>query len=380
MKVLSLNCGSSSLRWGLYEVAEERELAAGNVEEAHDPNLAWQLTRKALDGLSRDIAPDAIGHRVVHGGERFSDAVRIDDDVIRAIEAQVPLAPEHNPRCLLGIRQAQRIFPNVPHVAVFDTAFHQTMPPEAYLYALPFELFERDRIRRYGFHGTSHRFAAERAACLLELPIAELTCVTCHLGNGCSIAAVNHGRCVDTSMGMTPLEGLMMGTRSGDVDPAVVLELAARAEFGPEGVARMLNRDSGLLGVSGVSSDMRQVEIAATEGNERAQLALDLFAHHVRRGIGSALGVLGGADAVIFTGGIGEHAAVMRERIAGGLSGLGMTLDTEANFECVGREGRISTSASSVALFVIPAQEEWLIARETNATLAGRLDGVEHGI
>lgn len=370
MKVLSLNCGSSSIRWSLYEVAEERELAAGKVEEAHDPNLAWQLTRRALDGLSRAVAPDAVGHRVVHGGEHFTEAVRIDDEVIRAIEAQVPLAPAHNPRCLQGIREAQRIFPDVPHVAVFDTAFHQTMPPEAYLYALPFELFERDRIRRYGFHGTSHRFAAERAAGLLELPISALTCITCHLGNGCSIAAVKQGRSVDTSMGMTPLEGLMMGTRSGDVDPAVVLELAARPEFGPEGVATMLNRDSGLLGVSGVSSDLRQVEIAATGGSERAQLALDLFAHRVRRGIGSALGVLGGADAVIFTGGIGEHGAVMRERIAGGLSGLGMKLDPEANGACLGREGCISTSDSPVALFVIPAQEEWLIARETDAALS----------
>lgn len=370
MKVLSLNCGSSSLRWGLYEVAEERALAQGKLDEAHDLERAWQQARRALDGLSGDLAPDAVGHRVVHGGERFTDAVRIDDEVIRAIEKQVPLAPAHNPRCLVGIREAQKIFPKLPHVAVFDTAFHQTMPPEAYLYALPFELYERDRIRRYGFHGTSHRFAAERAAQLLGMPIRASSCISCHLGNGCSIAAVKQGRSIDTSMGMTPLEGLMMGTRSGDIDPAVVLELAARPEFGPEGVAAMLNRDSGLLGVSGVSSDLRQVEIAAAEGNDRARLALDLFAYRVRRGIGSALGVLGGTDAVVFTGGIGEHGASMRERIVGGLSGLGMKLDTEANRECVGREGCISTSDSSVALFVIPAQEEWLIALETDAILS----------
>ena len=373
MKVLALNCGSSTIRWALYEVAEERELAAEKVEEARDPALAWQLTRRALEGVSCHMAPDAVGHRVVHGGDRFTDAVRIDDEVLRTIETQVRFAPVHNPRCLLGIREAQRIFPDLPHVAVFDTAFHQTMPPEAYLYALPYEFFERDRIRRYGFHGTSHRYAAERAASLLGVAVTELTCITCHLGNGCSIAAVKHGRSVDTSMGMTPLEGLMMGTRSGDVDPAVVLELAARPQWGPERVITMLNRDSGLLSVSGVSSDLRQVEIAATEGSERAQLALDLFAHRVRRGIGSALGVLGGADALVFMGGIGEHGAAMRARIMGGLSGLGMKLDAEANAECLGREGRISTSDSAVASWVIPAREEWLIARETDSTLSRSL-------
>jgi acetate kinase len=244
------------------------------------------------------------------------------------------------------------------------------MAPEAYLYALPYEFYERDRIRRYGFHGTSHRFAAERAADLLGVALTSLTCISCHLGNGCSIAAVKHGCSVDTSMGMTPLEGLMMGTRSGDVDPAVVLELAARPELGPKAVAEMLNQDSGLLGVSGVSSDLRQIESAAADGHERAQLALDLFAYRVRRGIGSALGVLGGADAVVFTGGIGEHGSAMRARILGMLSGLGMNLEPKANRECVGREGCISTPDSPVALLVIPAQEEWLIARQTDAALA----------
>lgn len=369
MKVLSLNCGSSSIRWGLYEVAEERELAAGKVEETHDPSLAWQTAAPAIEELSR-LAPEAIGHRVVHGGERFAEAVEIDEEVIRAIEAQVPLAPEHNPRSLLGIREAQRLFPELPHVAVFDTAFHQTMPPEAFLYALPYEFFERDRIRRYGFHGTSHRFAAERAAHLLGSPADGLRCITCHLGNGCSIAAVKDGRSIDTSMGMTPLEGLMMGTRSGDVDPAVLLELVVRPELGPAALATLLNRGSGLLGVSGVSSDLRRVEAAAIEGHERARLAVDLFAHRVRRGIGAALGVLGGADAVVFTGGIGEHGAVMRARIVRGLSGLGMELDEEANTKCLGREGRISVPNSAVALFVVPAREEWLIARETAEALS----------
>lgn len=370
MKILSLNCGSSSLRWGLFEFSEQRELASGKVEEAHDAATAWQVARCELEELSIRNAPDAVGHRVVHGGERFSEAARIDSDVIAAIEAQVPLAPAHNPRCLLGIRGAQELFPDIPHVAVFDTAFHQTMAPEAYLYALPYSLFEKDRIRRYGFHGTSHRYAVERAARLLERPTGELTCVTCHLGNGCSIAAVADGRCVDTSMGMTPLEGLMMGSRSGDVDPAVVLDLATRSDFGPERTLAMLNQESGLLGVSGVSSDLRRVEAAAVEGNERAQRALGLFAHRVRRGIGAALGVLGGAEAIIFTGGIGEHAVAMRERIVGNLSGLGIRLDTGANRACRGTEARISTPDSAIALLVVPAKEEWLIARETAALLS----------
>lgn len=366
MRVLSLNCGSSSLRWGLFDVSEERELASGSVEEVQDAEEAWRETRQALAGLS----PEAVGHRVVHGGERFTDAVRIDAGVLRVIEEQVPLAPVHNPRCLQGIREAQRIFPNVPHAAVFDTAFHQSMPPEAYLYALPYACYERDRIRRYGFHGSSHRYAAQRAARLLDKPADTFTGITCHLGNGCSIAAVEHGRSIDTSMGMTPLEGLMMGTRSGDIDPAVVLELAARPELGPERVMAMLNEESGLLGVSGVSSDLRQVERAASEGNERARVALDLFAHRVRRGIGSALAVLGRADAVVFTGGIGEHAAAMRERITQRLAGLGMELDVAVNRKHVEGEGRISTPGSPVALLVIPAREEWQIARETAAILS----------
>ena len=370
MKVLSLNCGSSSIRWGLYDIANERELLSGKVEEAHDAESAWPRIRKSLCELIGEFAPDAVGHRVVHGGEHFTEATRIDDAVLRAIESQIRLAPSHNPRCLLGIREAQRIFPKLPHIAVFDTAFHQTMAPEAFLYALPYELYERDRIRRFGFHGTSHRFASERAAVLLDLPLADLTCIICHLGNGCSIAAIKHGRSIDTTMGMTPLEGLMMGTRSGDVDPAVVLELASRPDLGLEGAATLLNRDSGLLGVSGVSSDLREVEKAAADGHERARLALALFAHRVRRGIGSALGVLGGTQAVVFTGGIGEHAAAMRARILGDLSGLGMDFDVRANLECVGREGRISAADSRVALLVIPAREEWLIARETHACLS----------
>ncbi|MBW2420452.1 MAG: acetate kinase [Deltaproteobacteria bacterium] len=368
MRVLALNGGSSSLRWGLFEPASDRELAVGAVEEVHDPHAAWAEARSALAALS----PDAVGHRVVHGGEGFTEAARIDEAVLEAIEAQVPLAPVHNPRCLLGIREAQQIFPDVPHVAVFDTAFHQTMPAAAYRYALPRRLYEEDRIRRYGFHGSSHRYAAESAARLLGKSVDAFTGVTVHLGNGCSITAIEAGRSVDTSMGMTPLEGLMMGTRSGDVDPAVVLELAARPELGPEGVKTMLNEESGLLGVSGISSDLREVEAAADAGDPHAELARDLFAHRVRRGIGAALGVLGSADAVVFTGGIGEHAVNMRERILQPMAGLGLELDVESNRALAGREGSLSTRSSRIALFVVPAREEWLIARETARLLSRR--------
>ena len=258
---------------------------------------------------------------------------------------------------------------DVPHVAVFDTAFHQSMPPAAYHYALPYSFYEKDRIRRYGFHGSSHHYAAESAARLLRKASDEFTGVTVHLGGGCSIAAIEAGRSIDTSMGMTPLEGLMMGKRSGDLDPAIVLDLAARPELGPERVDRILNEESGLLGVSGVSSDLRQIEAAAAQGNERASLALDMFAHRVRRGIGSALAVLGGADAIVLTGGIGEHAALMRERILGRLGGIGVEFDEEANADCVGREGRISAADSPISIFVVPAREEWLIARETAEAL-----------
>jgi acetate kinase len=366
VKVLALNGGSSSLRWGLFEPPSDRELLAGAIEEVRDPRVAWAEARSALAALD----PDAVGHRVVHGGERFTEAVRIDGAVLEAIEAQTPLAPVHNPRCLLGIREAQQIFPDVPHVAVFDTAFHQTMPPEAYRYALPQWLYEKEGIRRYGFHGSSHRHAAERAAALLGKPLGGFRGATVHLGGGCSIAAIDGGRSVDTSMGMTPLEGLMMGTRSGDVDPAVVLDLAARAELGPERVKRILNEESGLLGVSGVSSDLREVEAAADAGDRHASLARDLFAHRVRRGIGAALGVLGGADAVVFTGGIGERGVRMRARILQRMDGLGLALDAEANRACDGREGRISAPGSRIAIFVVLAREEWLIARETAAVLA----------
>ncbi|MCH2171850.1 acetate/propionate family kinase [Myxococcota bacterium] len=365
MKILAVNGGSSSLRWGLFESEGEAEVTRGAIERVEDPRAAWLEARPMLVNL----APDAVGHRVVHGGERFTESARIDRDVTQAIEAQVPLAPVHNRRCLLGIQEARRMFPSVPHVAVFDTAFHQSMPPSAYRYALPQQLYKEDRIRRYGFHGSSHRHASERASAMLTGSTVSFTGVTVHLGNGCSIAAIEDGRSIDTSMGMTPLEGLMMGTRSGDLDPAIVLDLAARPDFGSERVNQLLNEESGLLGVSGVSSDLREVEAASESGNPHATLALEIFAHRVRRGIGAALGVLGRADAVVLTGGIGENASAMRERILLGMTGLGLELDCVANRECIGREGSISTPDSRMAILVVCAQEERLIARETAKVL-----------
>ena len=293
-----------------------------------------------------------MGHRVVHGGERFTASALIDDGVLRAIEEQVPLAPVHNPRCLLGISEAQRIFPDVPHVAVFDTAFHQSMPPEAYLYAVPYALYERDRIRRYGFHGISHRYAAERAAVLLGKPVDAFTGITCHLGNGCSIAAVERGCSVDTSMGMTPLEGLVMGSRSGDLDPGVFAHLVEHLGIAASDVAVLLNHESGLLGISGVSSDVRELEHAAAGGHARAELALEIFAYRARKYIGAYLAVLGGADAVAFTGGAGANSAGLRHRIITGLEGLGMSLDPVANEAAAGLETLVSARDSAGSLRV----------------------------
>lgn len=366
MRVLAVNGGSSSLSWGLFETEGDTEVASGSIERVSDPEAAWAAARDAL----RDLRPEAVGHRVVHGGERFTEASRVDEDVTRAIEAQTALAPMHNRRCLLGIREAQRLFPTVPHVAVFDTAFHQSMPPSSYLYPLPGELYERNGIRRYGFHGSSHQHASERAAVLVGGGSGAFTGVTVHLGNGCSIAAIEGGQSVDTTMGMTPLEGLMMGTRSGDVDPGIVLELASRPELGPEGTKALLNERSGLLGVSGISSDLREVEAASDAGDPRAALALDMFAHRVRRGIGAALGVLGRADAVVLMGGIGENAVRMRERILSDMTGIGLELDPAANRACVGQEGKISTTSSPISILVVLTQEERLIARETARLLS----------
>lgn len=396
MIVLVINCGSSSVKYQLFDMTGERLLAKGIVERIGegtgavkhaageresryqaaiaDHEAAFGHIRKALldptcgaIGSPDDI--DAIGHRVVHGAEAFVQSTLIDREVIAAIEEYSALAPLHNPPNLVGIRCADKAFPGKPHVAVFDTAFHQTMPRHAYVYALPYELYERGRIRRYGFHGTSHRFVTLRAAELLGIPLGRLNAITCHLGNGCSMAAVEGGRSVDTTMGLTPLEGLVMGTRSGDLDPAIIFHLARQEGMGLDAIDGMLNKRSGLLGLSGLSNDCRTLVEAAPD-NPRARLALDVFCYRVRKYIGAYLAVLGRTDAVVFTGGIGENSVPLRRQILEGLDNLGIELDAAANETC-GREATITKPSSRVRALVVPTNEELLIARDTLA-IAGK--------
>ncbi len=400
MNVLVVNCGSSSLKYSLYRMGEGREeqlLASGLVEriggaesrltceagearddrpvEAPDHDAAFAAVVEALtegpaavlDDLS---GVDAVGHRVVHGAERFTESCRIDEEVVEAIEACVPLAPLHNPPNLVGIRAARERMPDVPHVVVFDTAFHQTLPPEAYLYAVPYELYAEHGVRRYGFHGTSHRYVAREAAKLLGKRPEEANLITAHLGNGCSITAVGEGRSVDTSMGMTPLEGLVMGTRSGDVDPAIVFHLSRALEMDLEGIETLLNRESGLAGLSGVSNDMREVLAAVAEGQERAELAVAIFCRRLRKYVGAYTAVLGRVDALVFTGGIGENSVPIRERTCRGLEPLGYVLDAEANAAEGDDPRSLSAEGSEKRVLVVPTDEEAMIARDT-ARIAG---------
>ena len=398
MKILVINCGSSSIKYQLFDMADESLLARGLVEKIGEDSSALTHTagehvlsyeepipdheqaldhiRKALlDPESGVIASpdeiDAIGHRVVHGGEGFVESTLITDEVIATIEDFCDLAPLHNPPNLVGIRSAAKAFPGKPHVAVFDTAFHQTMPEHAYVYAMPYELYREKRIRRYGFHGTSHRFVTARAAEMLGVPLGDFSAITCHLGNGCSMAAVANGQSVDTTMGLTPLEGLVMGTRSGDIDPAIIFFLARANGYSLDDIETMLNKQSGLLGLSGVSNDVREL-LEAAPTHERARLALDVFCYRIRKYIGAYLAALGGAHAVVFTGGIGENAIPMRRQILAGLDAIGIELDEAANADARGREADISTPASPVRILVVPTNEELMIARDTLA-VAGAL-------
>ncbi len=398
MKILVINCGSSSIKYQLYDMADESIIAKGIVERigeeqsrfeqtsatgeialdvaAPDHHAAMRIVRDQLlakDGgvLATEDDVEAVGHRVVHGGEAFIKSRLICGEVIATIKEYFSLAPLHNPPNLAGIEAAKKYFPQAPHVAVFDTAFHQTMPETAYLYALPYELYEEHRVRRYGFHGTSHRFVTLSGAEFFGKPVEEFTTITCHLGNGCSMAAVKNGKVVDTSMGMTPLEGLVMGTRSGDIDPALIFFFQRKLGMDFEAVDKMLNKASGLLGVSGVSNDLREIMAAADAGNERAQLAFDLFAYRVKKYIGAYVAVLGEVDAVLFTGGIGERAKAMRAKICEGLEPIGIELDAAANEACFAEPARITTEGSKIAAAVIPTNEELLIARDTLAVAKG---------
>lgn len=408
MNVLVLNCGSSSVKFQLIktsvediEAGTEKKLARGMIEkigmttstvryeaEGRPPVRETPVIlehRVAIErllalltdpdvGIIRDRSEiDAVGHRVVHGGEKFSKSQIVTEEVRQQIVECIELAPLHNPHNLRGYEIARELLPDIPHVAVFDTAFHQTMPEHAYLYGLPMVLYRRHGIRRYGFHGTSHRYLTWRMERLLGRPRTEFNLITCHLGNGCSIAAIKRGASVDTSMGFTPLEGLVMGTRSGDLDPAVILHVMAKEELTLHEANTLLNKHSGLMGVSGISNDMRELIKEARRGNKHAQRAIDLFCYRLKKYIAAYYGVLGGADAVAFTGGIGENAALVRERSCEGLECLGIKIDPVRNEQTNGREGRISTDDSRVAVYVIPTDEEMVIARDTARAVVGKL-------
>ena len=395
MKVLVINCGSSSLKYQLIDSETEVALAVGLCERIgidgrlnHTPNGGEKVVieqampdhevaiRMVLDALTNENYGviknldeiDAIGHRLVHGGEKFTKSVIIDDEVIAGVEECSPLAPLHNPANLIGVRACQAIMPGVPNIGVFDTAFHQTMEPVAYMYGLPYEYFEKYKVRRYGFHGTSHSFVSKRAIQMLNLDPDNSKIIVCHLGNGSSISAVKNGKVVDTSMGMTPMEGLVMGTRCGDMDPTIVEYLAHSLNKSLEEVMVILNKKSGVLGISGVSSDFRDLDKASNEGNERAKLAVEVFSYRTAKYIGSYIAAMNGVDAIVFTAGLGENNIVVREQVLNHFGYMGITLDKEAN-QIRGEEKIISTPDSKVTVAVIPTNEELAIAHETVALL-----------
>ncbi|KLU61047.1 acetate kinase [Peptococcaceae bacterium CEB3] len=398
MYILVINCGSSSLKYQLLDTVTRNPLAKGLVErigmsgaglthrpagkdtkavvlEIPDHTVAIRLVLDTLIdpkyGVMQNLGQiGAVGHRVVHGGEEFAQSALVTDKVMKGIEDCVELAPLHNPPNIAGIKACQKLMPGVPQVAVFDTAFHQTMPRKAYIYGLPYEMYEKYKIRRYGFHGTSHKYVSQRAAVLLQKPLASLKLISCHLGNGSSITAIRGGKSVETSMGFTPLEGLMMGTRSGNLDPAIVSYIMRKENMDFEQINDFLNKRSGVLGVSGVSSDFRDIEAAAQQGNGRAQLALDIFAHDVKKYIGAYAAILDGVDAIIFTAGLGENSASMREAVCGGLSYLGVVIDPEKN-KVRGEEVDISAQGTRCSILVIPTNEELMIALETEEVVRG---------
>lgn len=394
MNILVINCGSSSLKYQLIDSNTEAVLAKGLCERigidgsllTHTPagkdkvkfetpmpnhTVAIKLVIDALTNAEHGVIKSldeigAVGHRVVHGGEKFSTSVVVTDEVIKAIEEVSDLAPLHNPANLIGIRSCQEIMPNVPMVVVFDTAFHQTMPEKAYLYGLPYEYYEKYKVRRYGFHGTSHDYVSNRAAEMLGKKREDLKIIVCHLGNGASISAVDHGKCIDTSMGLTPLEGLIMGTRSGDIDPAICDFICQKEGISAAEMNNILNKKSGVYGMTGISSDFRDIENAEAEGNPRAKAALDAFHYKVAKYIGSYVAAMNGVDIIAFTAGIGENNAIGRAIISEYLGYLGTEIDAEKN-NIRGEERIISKEGSKVALMCVPTNEELAIARQTVA-------------
>ena len=397
MKIFVINCGSSSLKYQVLDMAGESLLAKGLVErigiegsvlihEKIGVEDKFKLTvpmndHKDAIGHVLNALVDAghgvlksmdeisgVGHRVVHAGEKYAGSVLITDDVIKALEDCVDLAPLHNPPNLLGIAACKELMPTTPMVGVFDTAFHQTMPQESYIYALPYEYYEKYAVRRYGFHGTSHKYVMQRASDILNVNLDDLKLITCHLGNGASVAAIKRGRCINTSMGFTPLEGLAMGTRSGDLDPSIIKFIMDKEGLSAQETMDILNKKSGMLGVSGVSSDFRDIGAAAEEGNERAILALKIFAHRVRAYIGSYMFEMNGVDAIVFTAGVGENDISMRDFICNDLGNLGIKLDVVKN-KVRGKEMIISRDDSRVKILLIPTNEELVIARDTKDIL-----------
>lgn len=391
MNVLVINCGSSSLKYQVINSDTEEVLAKGLCERIGiDGRLVYQpkggeketteaampthteAVRMVLDalvnpktGVLKNLNEiDAVGHRIVHGGEAFAETTLIDEKVIAAVEQCSDLAPLHNPANLIGVRACQEVLPGVPMVGVFDTAFHQTMPKEAYLYGIPYEYYEKYKVRKYGFHGTSHSYVSKKAAEILGKPYDSLKTIVCHLGNGASICAVDKGRSVDTSMGLSPLEGLVMGTRSGDIDPSAMELIAKKENLDMAGILNVLNKKSGVEGLSGVSSDFRDLEQAANQGNERAQIAREVFVHRVQKYIGGYAAVLNGVDVICFTAGLGENDGIIRQMICNNLEYLGIHIDSEAN-KIRGEEKVISTPDSKVTVLVVPTNEELAICRET---------------
>lgn len=397
MKILVLNCGSSSIKYKLFDMTTKEILAQGGIEKIGLKGSFLKLTlpngEKVI--LNKDIPEhtvgvefifqtltseqygalkslkelDAVGHRIVHGGERFSESVILNKEALDAITACNDLAPLHNPANLKGVAAVSALLPGLPQVGVFDTAFHQTMPDYAYMYAIPYELYEKYGIRRYGFHGTSHRYVSKRVCEFLGIQPEGIRIITCHVGNGGSVSAIKDGKCIDTSMGLTPLEGLMMGTRSGDIDAGAVTFIMEKEGLNATGVSNLLNKKSGLLGVSGVSSDMREIQAAVDAGNEKANLAQTMYYYRIKKYIGTYAAALGGVDVIVFTGGVGENKDDSRERACEGLEFMGVKLDKELNKTIHGEEAVISTPDSKVKVVVIPTDEELMIATDTMTLL-----------
>ena len=393
MKILVLNCGSSSIKYALYNMDDKSVMTSGGAERVgldnafvkvkpangekkqimHDipehtegVKFIFSLLTDPEIGVIKDLSEiNAVGHRMVHGGEKFNKSVVLTDEVLRAFEECNDLAPLHNPANLKGVNAVKELMPGLPQVGVFDTAFHQTMPAKAYMYAIPYELYQQYGVRRYGFHGTSHRYVSARVCEILGVKPEEQRIITCHIGNGGSVAAVDKGKCIDTSMGLTPLEGLMMGTRSGDIDGGAISFIQKKQNLDADGISNLLNKKSGLLGITGISSDMREIDAAAKNNDERAVLALDMYFYRIKKYVGAYAAAMGGVDTIVFTAGVGENQANMREEVCRNMEWMGVKLDVEKNAGIHGEEAIISTPDSKVKVVVVPTDEELMIATDT---------------